>query len=164
MLSIQPQSHPKKVTPNILPCTIKHNGPIHTAERYWSPTTTAGAVDETSTAYFRGRKLQGRKIALPAGYTGAVLQKTDKLVMEKPERAAVRQEEDDEDMMEGAIALPEKIETRVMEQQSSFGEIMVWGHEAVPEDGDMYVKALQEWIGFAAAVSCCSTEIMAVRG
>ena len=161
MLSIQPQSHPKKVTPNILPCTVKHNGPISAAERYWSPITTE--ADGTSTAYFRGRKLQGRKIALPAGYIGAVLQKTDTLVIEKPEPAAVRQEEDDENLMEDITAQPEKIETRVMKQQSSFGEIMVWGHEMVPEDGDVYVKGVQEWIGFAEAVSSCSIESVMVR-
>ena len=150
MLSIRTQQDPKQIVPNILPCTIKHNGPVSAAERYWSPTTEA---DETSTAYFRGRKLQGRTVALPAGYQGAVLQKTDKLVQEQPSERVPIPTDENEDLTEETAA-PKQIETRIMEQQSVFERIMVWGHEAVPEDDDVYVKGMQEWIGFAQAVSC----------
>jgi len=139
MLAIKPQDSQKKVTPNILPCTIKHNGPISAAQRYWNPTLEA---DGTSTAYFRGRKLQGRKIALPEGYQGAVLQKTEKQV-------GAPALPDEDGMVEDAV----QVETNIMEQQGSFEEIMVWGHEAVPADDDVYVKGMQEWIGFAEAVS-----------
>lgn len=149
MLSITSQEKQKKVIPNVLPCAIKHNGPISAAERYWNPTTEA---DGTSMAYFRGRKLQGRKIALPEGYRGAVLQRTDKQVVEKPSAPAlVIPREDEDDMMEDAVA-PKQIETKIMAQQGSFEEIMVWGHDAVPADDDIYVKGMQEWIGFAEAV------------
>lgn len=44
-------------------------------------------------------------------------------------------------------------EVRVMEQVGSFEEIVVWSHEAVPESEDVYVKGIEEWIGFAESVS-----------
>ena len=43
-------------------------------------------------------------------------------------------------------------EVKVMEHMGSFNEVVVWGHEAVPEDGDEYVKGIEEWIAFAHAV------------
>ena len=81
MLAIHSTNADKQVTPNVLPCAIKHNGPVSAAERYWNPSTEQ---DGTTTAFFRGRKLRGKRIALPEGYEGAVLQKTDKKVIAKP--------------------------------------------------------------------------------
>lgn len=72
MLAIQQSKDTNQAyyTPNILPCAIKHNGPVQASERYWNP-----EVDENGkqTAYFRGRKLQGRTVKLPAGYQGESL-------------------------------------------------------------------------------------------
>lgn len=59
---------PKQCTPNILPCHIRHNGPIKVTRRHWDPTVEG---DGTCTAYFRGRKLRGRRIGMPDGYRGA---------------------------------------------------------------------------------------------
>ena len=42
---------------------------------------------------------------------------------------------------------------KVLEEAASFDEMMVWGHEAVPEGDDPYVKGVEEWIAFAEAVS-----------
>ena len=45
-------------------------------------------------------------------------------------------------------------EVKVMEQQAEFNRIVVWGHEKVPELGeDEFVRGVEEWIGWAAAVS-----------
>lgn len=151
MLAIRSTNTDKQVTPNVLPCAIKHNGPVSAAERYWNPATEQ---DGTTTAFFRGRKLRGKKIALPEGYEGAVLQKTDKKVIAKPSIPVPG----DEDGADNATA-PKEVETLVMDQQARFGEVMVWDHEAVPEDTDVYVKGIEEWIGFAEAVcedSWCS--------
>lgn len=50
--------------------------------------------------------------------------------------------------------IPEKpVDVKVMEQKAVFDEIMVWGHEAVPDAVDVYVKGVEEWIGFAEAVN-----------
>jgi ribonuclease H2 subunit C len=142
MLAIHSTTTDKQVTPNVLPCAIKHNGPVSAAERYWNPSTEQ---DGTTTSFFRGRKLRGKKIALPEGYEGAVLQKTDKKVIAKPSMPIPGDED-------GADNAPKEIETLVMDQHARFEEIMIWEHEAVPEGTDVYVKGIEEWIGFAEAV------------
>ncbi|KAH9827952.1 ribonuclease H1 small subunit [Teratosphaeria destructans] len=160
MLAIAPPpSKRQKLTPNLLPCTIKHNGPIPTSKRHWCPITDAGN-DRTLTSYFRGRKLRGRTVKLPEGYTGVVLQKTEKSLESKRTTAPALpvpeiEQEDEEDeyaMKDGG----EDEEVKLMEQQGTFDEVVCWGHEAEPEDEDEYVKGIDEWIAFAKAV-CCST-------
>jgi ribonuclease H2 subunit C len=141
MLAINSTKSDQKVTPNILPCAIKHNGPVSAAERYWNPSTEQNG---TTTAFFRGRKLRGKKVVLPEGYEGVVLQKTDKKVIAKPSIPVPGAEDE--------AAAPKEIETLVMDQHATFGELMVWDHEAVPEGADVYVKGIEEWIGFAEAV------------
>lgn len=79
-----------------------------------------------------------------------VLQKTDKKVVAKPSIPIPGAEDGAEDG-----TAPKEIDTLTMEQHAKFGEIMVWDHEAVPEGADVYVKGVEEWIGFAEAVSCC---------
>jgi len=67
MYSINNDKGSLKVTPNILPCKISFNGPVNASERYW-----AIKNDESGqkTTYFRGRKLVGRDVSLPEGYSG----------------------------------------------------------------------------------------------
>ena len=83
---------------------------------------------------------------LPEGYEGAVLQKTDKKVVAKPSIPIPGDEDADN------LNAPKEIETLMMDRHATFGEIMVWDHEAVPEGTDVYVKGIEEWIGFAEAV------------
>ena len=54
-------------TPNILPCRIHHDGPVNASKRHWNPEVED---DNTRTSYFRGRKLRGREVKVPAGYRG----------------------------------------------------------------------------------------------
>lgn len=83
---------------------------------------------------------------LPSTYTGVVLQKTEKVL---PQPA--KQREDDGEEEDG----DEPVEVKMMETIGRFEEVVVWGHEMVPEEGeDVYVKGLQEWIGFAETVGC----------
>lgn len=134
----------KSVTPSILPCAIRHNGPVSADKRYWNPSIEQ---DGTSTSFFRGRKLRGKNLVLPEGYEGAILQKTDKKVVPKPSIPVPGAEDEmDNDNV------PREIETLTMEQHAHFGEIMVWEHEAVPDAEDIHVKGIEEWIGFAEAV------------
>jgi len=142
MLAIQSTSTNKSLTPNILPCTIKHSGPVSSDPRYWNPSTEQ---DGTGTAFFRGRKLRGKKLALPQAYQGVVLQKTDQKVIAKPSMPTPGQE------AEHANA-PKEVDTMITEQHASFSDIMVWDHEAVPGGDDVYVKGMEEWIDFAEAV------------
>jgi ribonuclease H2 subunit C len=158
MLAIQPSNNgsTKKVIPNILPCAIKHNGPVNASPRYWDPQED-DSENKASTVYFRGRKLRGRRVDVPEGYTGVVLQKTDTLststkgngaAMADRLRRMEEGEDEDEDMV-----MDEPVEVKVLEQKGRFDEIRVWGHDAVPEADDVFVKGVQEWIGFAEAVS-----------
>jgi ribonuclease H2 subunit C len=164
MLSLQPSSSktPPKFTPNILPCSIKHSGPIPIAPRHWNPTPStpppnppdSNASRAPQIVHFRGRKLQGRTIQLPVGYTGVVARKTERVVL--PEvRGRGREDEDeevDEDVDEERSG-EMLVETKVMEMVGTFEEVCVWGHEKVPEGEDVYVKGIEEWIGFAEKVS-----------
>lgn len=59
---------------NVLPCRIQHNGAVHASTRHWTPEITSdGNHNSTATAYFRGRKLNGRVLNLPDGYRGTYL-------------------------------------------------------------------------------------------
>ncbi|KAM0716086.1 hypothetical protein Q7P37_008600 [Cladosporium fusiforme] len=149
MLAIQPTSTEKTLTPNILPCAIKHNGPISAAERYWNPATEQ---DGTSTSYFRGRKLRGKKLALPESYEGAILEKTEKKIVPKPTIPVPGEDGGLEDE-----AAPKEIETLIMDKTATFDHVMVWDHEAVPDCEDVYVKGVEEWIGFAEAMHSYDT-------
>lgn len=76
-----------------------------------------------------------------------MLSSTDRIL---PKSTADTTEEDED--------VEEEAEVKVMEEQSEFDHIMVWGHESVPEDAaDPYVKGIDEWISFSEQVcaSCC---------
>ncbi|KAK0266087.1 hypothetical protein LTS09_000036 [Friedmanniomyces endolithicus] len=159
MLSLQPTTRdPRTLTPNILPCTIHHNGPLKVSKRYWQPQPSSDDK-KTSTAYLRGRKLRGRIVKLPKGYRGYLLQKTERVAVVEgsvvARQGAKRRGlvEEDGDGVEGGDEEEDGVEeVKVMEQKAVFDEIIVWGHEVLPEDGDEYVKGVEEWIAFAEAI------------
>lgn len=94
-------------------------------------------TDGKNTAYFRGRKLQGREVRLPKGYTGVVL---------APKAASNYNkmcDEDDEDGMGGTIS----------EEVAQFDGVMVWDHGEMPDEpSDPYLRGIEEWISFAETV------------
>ena len=53
------------------------------------------------------------------------------------------QEEEEEDQTEP---------TKLVEEVAQFDEMQIWGHEAVPEEDDAFVRGMEEWIGFAEAM------------
>ena len=63
----QSSSSLSKVTPNVLPCRINHNGSADLSKRHWNVEVDAKG---TRTAYFRGRKLAGAHVSVPKGYEG----------------------------------------------------------------------------------------------
>lgn len=145
MLAINRSDPAAKVTPNLLPCAIKHNGPVNAAERYWKPEVDKDGHD---TAYFRGRKLRGKTVQVPEGYSGVVLEKTDQVLI-RPKLPSIVDVDDELD--EDAEDRP--IETKVMNQKGAFDKVIVWGHESLPADDDAYVRGIHEWIQFAQKVS-----------
>ncbi|KUL89821.1 hypothetical protein ZTR_02945 [Talaromyces verruculosus] len=124
-------------TPNILPCRIYYNGPIDASKRHWH--AVKDEKEEKQTAYFRGRKLQGRLVQLPEGYQGVVASPTDRLV---PSANRNGNMEDD---------LPEE-PVKTLESQATFDNFVVWGHEIPPAADDTFVKGVDEWIKLAEAV------------
>ncbi|PNS18661.1 hypothetical protein CAC42_5200 [Sphaceloma murrayae] len=135
----------QKLQPNLLPCKVAYNGPVNAETRYWNPKVEE---DGTSTAYFRGRKLQGKEVTLPGGYSGVVLQKTDRVVVDMPQHP----DQDDDDDLSEQESPPEQI--KVIEQIGTFENITVWDHENTPESGqNPYLKGVEEWLKMAGAVS-----------
>jgi Ribonuclease H2 non-catalytic subunit (Ylr154p-like) len=91
MLALQHSKQPlDKCSPNVLPCRISYTGPSKVTKRFWSPSLEKGtlhtprvkssfvhpcadsALDQTRTAYFRGRRLRGRVVKVPEGYEGTL--------------------------------------------------------------------------------------------
>jgi ribonuclease H2 subunit C len=102
-------------------------------------------ADDKTISYFRGRKLHGKQLKVPKGYRGVVLSSTDRTLPKKPLSVTAEDDQDTE----------ETPEVKVMEEQSEFDDLMVWGHEALPEDtSDPYVRGMEEWIAFAKEVRC----------
>ena len=165
MLAITKESKKstRRVTPNILPCRINHSGPISITSTHWNPTTTTSTSttststkQPTPTAYFRGRKLLGRRLRVPEHYTGYLLQKTDNLI---PQKATSKPHgyiaSDELNGVDGMLADDELGETKVkaMECVAGFDDVIVWGHDQVPGEDDEYGRGMEEWMAFAEAVS-----------
>lgn len=142
-----------KCSLNVLPCHINHTGPVDASSRYWRPTPD---VDDTSveTSYFRGRKLRGRKVAVPEGYEGVILKKTDRTIILSTDDAAGDAAGEDADDLGDETGEEAAEELQVAEQVASFNHITVWSHESLPDQNeDVYVRGLGEWIALAGAVS-----------
>lgn len=137
---------------SVLPCHISHTGPVDASSRYWRP--TADADDGLlATSYFRGRKLRGRRVAVPEGYEGMVLKKTDRTMVLPTDIAA---EEDDavEDGDADEAREEAAEELQIADRVATFKHITIWNHETLPDrDEDVHIKGLTEWISFAEAVS-----------
>ncbi|EXJ94434.1 hypothetical protein A1O1_02830 [Capronia coronata CBS 617.96] len=151
MLSLQPSANPSdRCTANVLPCRIHHDGPTKVTKRYWAP---QAEKDGTQTSYFRGRKLRGRVIQLPAAYRGIVAKSTDQYLrrpIKDPSRPAYTPVDEDIEILEEEDEPPEPV--KILETLSSFDEVVVWGHDQTPGPEDLFVKGLEEWIGFAEAI------------
>ncbi|KIW81985.1 hypothetical protein Z517_05011 [Fonsecaea pedrosoi CBS 271.37] len=159
MLALQRNANfTDKCVVNILPCRIHHNGPTKVTKRYWS---LEAEKDGTATSYFRGRKLRGKRINIPSGYQGVVAKDTDRYLPQPSktqtgptytvvdEDIEIAEEDDDDDP-------PEPV--KVFEELSTFEEVIVWGHDAVPTNEDTFVKGIEEWIAFAEAIHGPSTK------
>ncbi len=79
---------------------------------------------------------------MPAGYRGVVVRKK------------VDEEEGNEGgRRTGDVRDEEEEKVGVLEEVAAFEEIVVWDHEKVVGDDDVFVKGMAEWIHFAGAVS-----------
>ncbi|KAG9631613.1 hypothetical protein KCU95_g8746, partial [Aureobasidium melanogenum] len=153
MLAIKRSEKTPTSTVNVLPCRIQHNGPVHASTRHWTPEISSdGNQNSTATAYFRGRKLNGRVLGLPDGYRGAILQKTDTILPNTTTTATTAPPNlDPEEEQQHEDPAPE---TKVLEEIATFDKITVYGHEVQPDaQEDVYIKGINEWIGLAGAMN-----------
>ncbi|KAI9797436.1 MAG: hypothetical protein M1833_005476 [Piccolia ochrophora] len=149
MLTIQPSKESAGTcTPNVLPCRIDRTGPVDASEKHWAP--VRGPDDEAWTAYLRGRRLKGTAASLPQGYRGVVLGQTGQTLPQNGRTQdavgfnSLELEEDNED----EDGVPKDV--RILEERASFNEIVVWSHEAPPDQrSDPYLKGVNEWCAFA---------------
>ncbi len=141
MLSVKqesPSGETAKATAHLLPCRIHHDGSVEPAESFWDPKK---GENDTTTAYFRGRKLHGKTVKLPEGYRGVAA------VTSSAEEQPRRPEEDE------VIDLDAQMPQGTLEVQAEFDDLIVWGHEATADAAaDPYVRGLEEWLALAAKV------------
>ncbi|KAL1991202.1 hypothetical protein VTN49DRAFT_5706 [Thermomyces lanuginosus] len=128
-------------TINVLPCRIHHDGPIDLSTRHWQPTKDDN--EEHYTAYFRGRKLRGRRVEVPEGYKGVIATPTDRTL--PPSTAAENEEQEEQEPV------------KALQQQGTFDAIVVWGHENVPPEDDPHVRGVEEWVKFASVMHAPSS-------
>lgn len=140
MLSIENGSEPRKVTANLLPCRIHHDGSIDPVGAYWRPTDNK---DNSKEAYFRGRRLKGKTLPLPQGYRGLVLErKTDEL--KKEAHQPCDGEGADDDNNDDVVAMET---VGKMQAMGEFDEMVIWSHESMASAAaDPYVRSIEEWL------------------
>ena len=106
-----------------------------------------GIEDNSRTAYFRGRKLQGRTVKLPEQCRGVVLQRRD----DPSDSKASTTTDDNVIDLEAEEPGPD---TGTMRVTAEFDEMVVWGHEAMADaDSDPYVRSIEEWLQVSDKVS-----------
>ncbi|KAG4437361.1 hypothetical protein IFR05_007167 [Cadophora sp. M221] len=111
-------------------------------------------ADGKTVAYFRGRKLHGKMVKVPSKYRGVVVEKTERVLPKAAagsiQRAGAQGDGVEED---GEAEEEEEVEVKILEEQAGFEEIVVWGHEVLP-DGmvDPYVRGVEDWIAFADGI------------
>ena len=157
ILSLTSSADRPKTTPHLLPCRVHHTGDVEPVDAFWDPRPVEGAPTSTdglspssstttSTAYFRGRKLQGKTVKLPAGYRGVVVAaaSTAASSSSSTETEPVDEQEQQKD------APGESTELSV---QADFDEVVIWAHEATADAAaDPYVRGMEEWLGLADQV------------
>ncbi|RDL39969.1 Uncharacterized protein BP5553_04309 [Venustampulla echinocandica] len=110
-----------------------------------------------TTAYFRGRKLHGKKLKVPKGYRGLVLTSTDRILPTKEQSPGVKNGDEGSEGDEDAEEVPG---VKVVEEMSEFDDIMIWGHETLADETDPYMKGVEEWVLFAERIHSHSEEEM----
>lgn len=110
----------------------------------------ARADGQPPEAYFRGRKLKGKKLPVPEGYRGVVVREKKGGDLEKRNneggKRGIEDEEEEEDGKEVQMV-------GTLEEVAKFEEVIIWDHEAIPSGDDAFVKGMEEWIRFAEVVS-----------
>ncbi len=122
-VSVVAAREPAAAEAHLLPCEVQYSGPAPVSA-YFKPSPLPD--QGTHGAAFRGRKLLGRTVALPEGYTGTVLQDTNT----------------------ASIADGEE---RKWLQKGTFNSLTYWNHDDQPSGDEPLFKAMQ-LAGLASAL------------
>ncbi|KAG6879054.1 hypothetical protein C0992_005543 [Termitomyces sp. T32_za158] len=116
---------------------------------------------------FRGRTIQGLKVAIPEGYVGVVLRGKDASNRDKkgkgPERKTLRNDEkratrsrrkdandEPESVGDDLMNVDDDEETRTLSIASQFSSFVLWhADHPVDEGRDEYIRSLSEWTQLA---------------
>lgn len=103
--------------------------------------------------------MKGKDAKIPEGYTGVILSKAN-AGNEVAEETTKQMERDGGELggEEGEEGGGFE-EAQALEEVASFDKIVLWGHESLVEGDDPFVKGVEEWIGFAEAVSPAYLEL-----
>ncbi|CAK7239488.1 MAG: hypothetical protein STHCBS139747_000919 [Sporothrix thermara] len=144
-------ARPAQVIPNLLPCRMHHSGPIPQADAFWQPQEK----NEQKTAYFRGRKLHGQAVKLPADYRGVVGVRRDS-PREQARASGTAAPEEVVDVDATAAeqeAQRQRLDTGKLDVVAEFDEIVVWGHQSLADAStDAYVRSMEEWVALSEKI------------
>ena len=111
--------------------------------------------DEQKTAYFRGRKLHGQAVKLPADYRGVVGVRRDS-PREQARASGTAAPEEVVDVDATAAeqeAQRQRLDTGKLDVVAEFDEIVVWGHQSLADAStDAYVRSMEEWVALSEKV------------
>ncbi|KAJ6443132.1 ribonuclease H2 non-catalytic subunit [Purpureocillium lavendulum] len=146
-------SRTTKAVPNLLPCRIHHNGPVDPVSSYWNPDHTQSSASE---AYFRGRKLQGKKVPVPDQYEGVVVER------KQPQGNAMSLDPQSQGQTAGGADADADIDTTergAMHVTAQFDEVTVWFHQAAADSAsDPYIRSIEEWLHVADQIHSHSAD------
>lgn len=122
-----------------------------------NPVLTPTAADGKNTAYFRGRKLHGQAVKLPAAYRGVVGVRRDS------PREQARSSGSGAPPAEAIVdvdataaeqeAQRQRLDTGRLAVLAEFDEVVVWGHQSTADAAtDPYVRGLDEWLALSEEV------------
>ncbi|CAK7211235.1 hypothetical protein SEUCBS140593_001105 [Sporothrix eucalyptigena] len=138
-------------TPNLLPCRVHHSGPIPQTDAFWQPQEKNGQT----TAYFRGRKLHGQAVKLPADYRGVIGVRRDS----PREQARANNTSAPEEIVDVDATAAEqeaqrqRLDTGELDVLAEFDEVVVWGHQSTADAStDAYVRSMEEWVALSEKI------------
>jgi hypothetical protein len=122
----------------------------------------ANVIDGQNTAYFRGRKLHGQTVKLPADYRGVVgVRRDSPREQARANNTSAPGEVVDVDATAAEQeAQRQRLDTGRLAVLAEFDELVVWGHQSTADaTTDPYVRSMDEWVALSDKVGSPSFRI-----
>jgi Ribonuclease H2 non-catalytic subunit (Ylr154p-like) len=82
---------------------------------------------------------------------GAIVRTTERVLPQGSKESDLAQaDEDSDDEVQALDDIPETV--KVLDSAAEFKEVIVWAHDQLPDDNDSFLKSVEEWLSFAAAI------------